>query len=264
MKTNSVVLMAGLLAVLLGGACTQAQAAEVKVLSTIAFQRVFEEEVPTYNRSSGHTAAVEYGGGTAMARKVQEGAVADVYFGTRPLIDALLAAGKLQPDSVVELARSPAGFAVKKGAPKPDISTADALRRALLASRGITYPDPTSGSPSAIHLVKVAEQLGIADALKAKTRRPPGGAAAGPTMLGTGEADLAFQQNCELLLTPNVELLGPLPPEFRLITVMTAAVPMTARDPAAAKAFIRSLQTPEAAQVMRRWGLEPLVQIGLQ
>jgi molybdate transport system substrate-binding protein len=254
--------LAAMLAVVLGILCTHAQAADVKVLSTIAFQRVFEQELPAFNRASGHAASAEFGGTTAMAGRLQNGEVADVYFGTRPAVDALLAAGKLQPDSVVDLARSPVGMAVRKGAPRPDISTAAALRRALLAAKGITYPDPASGSVSAIHITKVAEQLGIAEALKAKTRRPPGGAAAGPTMLITGEADLAVQQNCELLLAPGVELLGPLPPEFQLVTVMSAAVPVTAREPAAARALIRYLQTPAAAEVMQRWGLEPLARTG--
>ncbi len=242
----------------LGISCTQAQAADVKVLSTIAFQSVFAEELTAFNRASGHRVSAEFGGTTAMATRVRNGEVADVYFGTRQAVDALLAAGKLQPDSVVDLARSPVGMAVKQGAPRPDISTADALRRAMLAARGITYPDPASGSPSAIHLTKVAEQLGIAEALRTRTRRPPGGGAAGPTMLTTGEADLALQQNCELLLAPGVELLGPLPPEFQLITIMSAAVPVTAREPAAARAFIRSLQRPTAGEVMQRWGLEPI------
>ncbi len=235
-----------------------AMAAEVKVLSTIAFQSVFDTEIPAFNKSSGHKASVEFGGGSAMAARVQNNEVVDVYFGARQNIDALIAAGKVRADSVVDLARSPVGFAVKKGAPKPDISTADALKRTLLAARGITYPDPASGSPSANHLVRVAEQLGIADDLRAKTRRPPGGGAAGPTMLISGEAELAFQQNCELLLTPGIELLGPLPKEFQLITIMSAAVPVTAREPEAAKAFIKYLQTPSAMAVMKRWGLEPI------
>ncbi len=254
--------LAAVLAIVLGASSMLAEAAEVKVLSTIAFQRVFDEQLPAFNRTSGHTASAEFGGTTAMAGRVSNGEIADVYFGTRAAIDALLAAGKVRPDSVVDLARSPVGFAVKQGAPRPDVATADALKRTLLAARGITYPNPASGSPSANHLVRVAEQLGIGNELQARTRRPPGGAAAGPTMLITGEADLAFQQNCELLLTPGIELLGPLPREFQLITIMSAAMPVTTREPEAARAFIRHLQTPAAAAVMSRWGLEPIAPSG--
>jgi molybdate transport system substrate-binding protein len=219
---------------------------------------VFEDQLPVFNLASGHAAKAEFGGTTALAARVRNDEVADVYVGSRPAIDALLAAGKVHADSVVDLARSPVGAAVRKGAPRPDISNAAALKRALLAAKGITYPNPAAGSISGIHLMKVAEQLGIVEEVKARTRRPLGVAAAGPTMLISGEAELAFQQNCELLLVPGVELLDPLPPEFRLITPMAAAVPVTAREPAAARALIRYLQTPAAAAVMQRWGLEPV------
>ena len=255
--------LAALMAVVLAVSATLAEAAEVKVLSTIAFQRVFDDELPAFNKASGNKASAEFGGGTAMANRVQNGEFADLYFGPRQNIDALVAAGKVRADSVVDIARSPVGFAVKKGVPKPDVSTVDAFKKTLLAARGITYPDPANGSPSANHLIRVAEQLGIADALKTKTRRPPGGGAAGPSMLITGEADLAFQQNCELLLTPGVELLGPLPKEFQLITIMSAAVPVTTREPEAAKAFIRHLQSPGAGTVMKRWGLEQIAASGV-
>jgi molybdate transport system substrate-binding protein len=248
----------GLAALLLGACTTLAGAGEIKVLSTIAFQRVFHEAVPAFDRASGNTVKVDFGGSAAVAGRVRNGEAADVYFGARKDMDELVAAGKVRAGSVVTLANSQAGFGVRKGAPKPDISTAAKLKSAILASKGITYPDPASGSPSGNQLVKIAAQLGVADALASRTRRPPGGGAAGPVMLNTGEADLAFQQNCELLLAPNVELIGPLPSEFELITPMVAAVPIQAHDPEAAMAFIRFLQTPAEAALMHRWGLEPL------
>ncbi len=260
--TRHVVRLTAVLGTVLLASSPLAFAADVKVLATIAFERVFDEELPAFNRSSGHTASAQLGTGGAVAARVQNNEVADLFFGPRQNIDTLVAAGKLRADSVVDIARSPAGFAVKKGTPKPDIATADGLKRALLAAHGIAYPDPSFGSPSANHLLRVAAQLGIADELKARTRHPPVGHAGGPTLLITGEADLAFQQNCELLLVPDADLLGPLPKEFQLITIMSVAVPVTAREPEAAKAFIKHLQTPAAAAVMRRWGLEPIVAAG--
>ena len=254
--------LATTLATVLLVASPPALAAEVKVLATIAFQRVFDEALPAFNKTSGHTASAQLATGGAVAARVQNNEVADLYFGPRQNLDTLVAAGKLRADSVVDVARSPAGFAIRKGTPKPDISTADGLKRTLLAARGITFPDPSHGSPSANHLLRVAGQLGITDELKTRTRHPPVGNAAGPTMLVTGEADLAFQQNCELLLVPDAELLGPLPQEFQLITIMAVAVPVTAREPEAAKAFIRHLQGPAAAAVMSRWGLEPIAASG--
>ena len=248
-----------LLAMLLGFSSGPAQAAELKILSTIAFEGAFGAALPEFNRSSGQVARAEFGGAGTILERVQKDEVADLYFGPRETVDALLAAGKLRPDSVVDVARSPMGMAVRRGAQKPDISTADGLRRAILAARGITYPNPDGASPSAKQLVKIAARLGISEELQARTRRPPRGTAAGPLMLTTGEVDLAVQQNCELMMfAPQIELLGPLPPEFQLITIMSAAVPVTAREPAAARAFLRYLLTPAAAAFMRRWALEPI------
>ena len=195
----------------------------------------------------------------AMANRVRQGEVADIYVGPRQNFDALIAAGRMQPDAVVDLAHSYFALAVRKGAPRPDISTPDALRRVLLAARGITFPDPAFGSPTGIHLTRVAAQLGISDELKARTRRPPDGTAFGPGMLISGEADIAVQQTSELLMQESaIDLLGPLPAEFQLTTIISAGVPVAAREPAAARAFIRFLQRPDAAKVLRRWGLEPI------
>jgi molybdate transport system substrate-binding protein len=246
------------LAALLCIACTTAQAAEVRVLSSKAFQGAFEEQLPIFERSSGHSLRAEFGGSAPMADRVRNGEVADVFFGVRHDIDTLLAAGKLQPDSVVDLAGVSLGLAVRKGAPKPDISTRDSLKRVLLAAKGITYADPAAGAPSAIHLLKIAEQLGISDELKARTRRPAGSDGPGLTMVANGEADLALQQTSELALMPGVELLGPLPPEFQLVTIESAGVLVSARQPAAGRALIRYLQTPAAVTAMQRRGLAPL------
>jgi molybdate transport system substrate-binding protein len=241
--------------------CIPAQAADVRVLSTIAFERVFENAGPALDRASGHSARVEFGTATAMANRVLRDEPADVYIGPRQNVDALVAAGKARRDSVVDLARSPIGLAVRKGAPRPDISTPAALRRAILAARGVTFPDPAFGSPSGLHFTRVAAQLGISEELKARTRRPPDGTAFGPSMLISGEADLALQQTSELLIKESeIDLLGPLPPEFQLVTIMSAAVPVAAHEPDAGRTFIRSLQSPAAGVVMKRWGLEPIAQ----
>ncbi len=251
--------LAAVLAAVFALSSTFVHAAEVKVLSTIALERVFEAQLPAFNHAGGDSAKAEFGTATALANRVLKDEVADVYVGPRQNIDALVKAGKVRPDSVVDLARSAVGMAVRKGAPKPDISSAAALKRALLAARGITYPDPAFGSPSGMHLTKVAAQLGISEELKARTRRPPDGTAFGPAMLVSGEADLALQQTSELLIRESdIDLLGPLPPEFQLITIMSAAVPVTAREPQAGRAFIQALQTPAMGAVMKRWGLEPI------
>jgi molybdate transport system substrate-binding protein len=239
---------------------TFARAAEVKVMATIAFRNILNDEMPAFDRANGNMSTASYGGNSMLEKRLQSGEIDDVLFAARPAMDDMIAAGKVMPDTVVDLAKSHVGAAVRKGAPKPDISTPEKLKAAMLAAKAITFPDPAGGSITAGHITKVAKQLGINDEVQAKRRRASGSGANGPMMLGTGEVDLAFQQDAELLLAPNVELLGPLPKEFQLVTVMSVAVIKGAHNPDAAKAMIRFMQTPEAAKDMQHWGMEPVTQ----
>lgn len=200
--------------------------------------------------------------GLVKCSRARSDEAADLFFGPREGLDALVAAGKVKPETVVDLVNSTAGFAVRKGAARPDVSTAEAIRRTILASRGIVFPNPGSSSPSANHLARVAEQLGIRNELLARRRATVQGLAAGASLLVKPDADLAFQQQSELLLADGIELLGPMPPELSLITTMSAGVMTRSREPAAAMDFIRYLQQPPAAAVMRRWKLEPIAPIG--
>ena len=134
----------------------------------------------------------------------------DLLVGPRGSIDGLIKAGKLQPGSDINLARSSVGVAVRKGTPKPDISTPEALKRALLAAKSISYSNPAFGGASGVHFGKVIERLGIVEEMKGKTRFPPEGGFTA-RLLTTGEAEIAVQQIGELISVPDVELLGPLP-----------------------------------------------------
>lgn len=234
-----------------------AAAAELKVFSTIALQTALEDLAPKFGAASGHTISSDFAITGALAKRLQEGEAADVFVGTRSAVDELLKAGKVQKGSDVDLANSSVGMAVRKGAARPDISTTEALKRAIIAAKAISYTDPASGGASGVHFSKVLERLGIAEQMKARTRFPPGGGFAA-RLLVAGEVDLAVQQNAELLSVPGVELLGPLPAEWQSVTKFSAAVPVAARQPEAGKAFIRYLQTAQAATVLKAKGLEPL------
>lgn len=241
----------------LGGMPAGAAAAEVKVFSTIALQTALEELAPTFGTVSGHRVSSEFAITGPLAKRLQDGEAADVFVGTRSAIDELVKAGKLQKGSEVDLANSSVGMAVRKGSARPDISTPEALKRALSAARAISYTNPASGGASGVHFSKVLEQLGIAAEMKSRTRYPPGGGFAA-RLLVTGDVDLAVQQNSELLAVPGVELLGPLPMELQSVTLFAAAVPTAAPQPEAAKALIRYLQTPQAAAVLKAKGLDPI------
>src|SRR2546425_3510766 len=236
-----------------------AAAADVKGLSTIALQSVAEELLPQFEKASGHKVSIAFGLGVAMVKRIQDGEAADFLLAPRSAIDGLLKAGKLAPGSDVSLARSSVGIAVRKGAARPDISTPEALKRTLLAARAISYSNPAYGGASGVHFAKVLERLGIADEMKAKTRFPPEGGFTA-RLLAAGEVDLAVQQIGELISTPGVELLGPLPGELQSVTTFAAAIPSSASQPDAARALIRYLQSPEVMALIKAKGLDPVSQ----
>jgi molybdate transport system substrate-binding protein len=227
---------------------------DINAFMSIGVQGAIEELLPAFEKASGDTVAATWGTGAVLNRRVAGGAAVDVLISTRTGIDELLTTGAVTRGSDVDLARSRIGVAVRRGAPKPDISTPDALRRSLLAARAISYSDPAAGGVSGVHFARVLEQLGIAGAMKARTRfPPPSGFSA--SLVARGEADLAVQQIPELSVA-GVELVGPLPDGLQLVTTFTAALPATARQREAAAAFVRFLQSREAVAVMKAKGLE--------
>jgi molybdate transport system substrate-binding protein len=244
-------------ALALGG--TPASAAEITTLSTIGLQSVLEELAPQFEKASGHRVIITFGLAMPLAKRVQDGEVVDLLVGTRGSVDGLVKAGRLQPGSDVNLARSSVGVAVRKGTPKPDISTPEALKRALIAARAISYSNPAFGGASGVHFAKVLERLGIAEEIKAKTRFPPEGGLTA-RLLVSGEADIAVQQIAELISFPDVEVVGPLPGELQSVTTLVAAIPMAARQPDAARALIKYLQSPDATAVMKAKGLDPIAE----
>jgi molybdate transport system substrate-binding protein len=259
MKNATVRAVFGIIALTLGAMVGRADAAEIKVLATIALQSVMEDVTPRFEKTTGHKVTSTFGLGVVMVQRVREGEVADLVLAPRSAIDGLIKAAKLEPGSDVSLARSSIGVAVRKGAPKPDISTPEALRRALIAAKSISYSNPAFGSTSAVHFAKVLGRLGIAEEINAKTKFPPEGGFAA-RLLATGEAEMAVQQIGELISVPGVELLGPLPGELQLVTIFAAAIPSAAHQAESARALIKYLQSPEAMAVMKTKGLDPILE----
>lgn len=259
MKTSSARIALGIVALALSTNPVYVSAAEIKGLSTIAVQSVVEELLPQFEKASGQKVSIAFGLGVAMVKRVQDGEAADFVIAPRSAIDGLIKAGKIAPGSDVSLARSSVGVAVRKAAPRPDISTPDALKRALLATRAISYSNPAYGGASGVHFGKVLERLGIAEDMKAKTRFPPEGGFTA-RLLAAGDVDLAVQQIGELLSVPGVELLGPLPGDLQSVTTFAVAIPLSAAQPDAARALIKYLQSSEALAVIKAKGLEPTVQ----
>jgi len=193
-------------------------------------------------------------GSTKMLMDRLDGAGADLVILTSEAIDDLEKQGKVKPGSRVDIALSGIGVAVRKGAPKPDISTAEALKRTLLAAKKVSY---SSVGASGLYVSStVIPKLGLEEAMKTRALIPPPGSFVGP-LLASGEADIGFQQISELMPVPGIEIVGPLPPELQKMTVFVAAVSSGAKAPDAAKTLAVYLAAPAAAPVMKKHGVEP-------
>jgi molybdate transport system substrate-binding protein len=229
--------------------------AEIKALITIGVQSAIEDLGPKFEKLSGDKLAIAYGLSAPLSKRVADGEAADLFVGAREGVDSLIKSGKIRPDSQLILAQSGIGLAVRKGTPKPDISTPEALKRTLLTTRSIGFGNPTAGGAAGVIFAKVIERLGIVDEMKSKTRHPVPGSLVG-SMLVSGEVELAVQQIPELIAVDGVELVGPLPGELQTVTVFAGGIPTGAVEPSAARAFLTFLRSPEAAAVMKSKGLD--------
>jgi molybdate transport system substrate-binding protein len=235
-----------------------AEAAELKVLSAIGMQAVMEDLAPKFERASGHQLAITFATLGAAVKRVQEGETTDVVIIPRQGIDSLVKDGKAPAESVTELARAGIFVAVRQGAPKPDVSSPDALKRTLLAAKSISYVDPASGGASGIHFAKVLDRLGIASEMKSKTVFPdPKTPAAVGVVVAKGEAEIGVHLIQELMPVAGIEIVGPLPGDLQDTIVFSVAIMTAAKDAAAAKALVDFLRTPESAKVIQAKGMEP-------
>ena len=245
----------GLATFLLAGAV---QAAEIKVVSSGGFAAAYRALAPEFERRTGHTLVTGWGpsmGHTpeAVPARLERGEPIDVVVMVGYALDDLIKQGKVVPDSRSELTRSGISVAVRQGAPKPDISTVDALRRALLAAKSIAYSDSASGVYIQNEMFK---RLGIADQVAGKARMIP--AEPVGAVVARGEAEIGFQQTSELKPIPGIDIVGPLPPEVQIYTVFSAGVVAGSREPDAARALIQFLGSPSAADAIQASGMEPM------
>ncbi len=231
---------------------TCAHAAEIRVLSSNGVHSVTAVMVPEFERATGNKVSIDYYTANQALGLIKKGEFADLVILTRPAIDGLIKEGKVAKGGGKDLARSGVGVAIRAGLPKPDISSGDKLKRALLNAKSITF---TKTGGSGIHFIKVTERLGIANQVNAKAITPEGGAV-GP-LVERGEAEMAVQQIPELLAVKAIQYVGPLPEGFQNFTLFTAAVMTSARQPEAAKALLDFLTSPAAAQLYKAKGFEP-------
>jgi molybdate transport system substrate-binding protein len=235
-----------------------AGAAEIKVLSTGNMVSILTELTGEFERASGHKLVIEYGSTPRIKARVQAEA-ADLTINERYVLDDLIKQGRVVTGTVVDIARSPLGIGVRAGAPKPDISTSDALKRTLLAAESIAYPDPTGGAQDGTYFVDLIARLGIAEQLKPKIKLTMGGDAAAQ-LIAAGGAQIGVAQRRNFISLNGVQLLEPLPDIPGIKFLMVAGVVTGAREPAGAAAFAKFLSSPGVAAVIKAKGMESYVQ----
>jgi molybdate transport system substrate-binding protein len=243
-----------LLASIVPGNSPVANAAEIKVLASVALTAALDELAPQFEKASGHKLKIGYSLIADIKKRVLEGETADVLLLSRPAMEDLLKQGKLA-GTITGVAGTPVAVAIRAGAPKPDISTADALKATLLAAKSIVYADPAKGGASGVYFASVVARLGIADEIKSKTILVPGAESA--DVVARGEAELGVAQASEIVPVKGAELLGPLPGEFASVTAFVAGIGASASQPDAAKALIQFLAGPSAAPAFKARGMEP-------
>ena len=228
---------------------------DIRIFSATAMKEVLIALTPELERAAGRRIVIAYTTSGGHAKRIAGGDVADLLMVAQPDIDGLMRQGKLVPGSGVVVARSNIGVGVRKGAPKPDISTPEALKRALLAAGTVAYTDPAAGGASGAYFENVLRQMGIFEEVQPKL------AAGGPnglvgTLVVNGEAEIGVQQIPELIAS-GVELLGPLPGDLARATAYMAAILTSAPQPDVSKALLVVLTSPAAATAVRAHGMAP-------
>jgi molybdate transport system substrate-binding protein len=229
---------------------------EIKVFCTQAFTGVMAKLGPQFERETGNKLVFTYGATGGLVARVNNGEAFDVIIGTKSAVENLAKAGKVVDQGRTDIALAGIGVAVRRGAPKPDLSSVDAFKRALLNAKSIAYTNPADGGASGIYIAELIKKLGMADQLAPKTKLAKGGTSSG-TLVASGDAEIAMQMISELIPVPGVEIAGPLPAEIQSFTVMSVGMSAGAADQSAAKRLIVFLSSPAVAPVLREKGLEP-------
>jgi molybdate transport system substrate-binding protein len=229
-----------------------AAAASIDVLSTLALRGVLVEIAEEFNALTGLSFTATYKSTNMALSLIAQGAIADMAILTREAIDRLMRDGIVVDGSAADLAQSGVGIAVRAGAPKPDIGTVAALRRALLEAKSIAF---SRLGASGMHFGQLIEQLGIADEVRRKAHISDSYVG---EVTARGEAEMAVQQISELMPVAGIDIVGPLPDEMQKISVFTAGIFRAARSPGGAEKLISYLADPRLGPVLIRKGLESI------
>jgi molybdate transport system substrate-binding protein len=238
-------------------AANHLSAAELKILSPGATEGAFKELIPQFEKTSGHKITIEYGPVGALAARVKKGEAVDVAILSEPATEELRKQEKLVAGSEVVIARVGIGVFVRKGDPKPDISSVNVFLRALTTAKVIAYADPSLGGSTSILVGELMNSLDITGSIGPKTKLVP---PAKPLLdlVAGGGVDFGFNPISEILLDPRVELVGPLPEAIQRYTRYLASLVATSRQADAFRALTAYLSSPEATAILKSKGFSPL------
>jgi len=229
----------------------------IKVLSSTAMKTSMDVLMPQFEQASGHKASFSYGPSPRMAKQVADGEANDVAIVTDKAVDDLIKQGRIVPGTRTDIAHSAMALAVQPGAPKPDISTPEKFKQAMLAAQSLGMSNPVGGGVSGGILIGIFEQLGIAQQMTPKLTFGAGGPAGLiGYLLVRKEVEVGIQQMPELMAVPGIDIIGKLPFGMRTVSVFSAGLSSAAKEPVAARALLAFLTTPKAKTVIRSMGME--------
>ena len=232
----------------------QAQAQDVHVFVSRGAQAVVQEILPQVEKAMGHKAVVEYNSSTEFKAKIEKGEAFDAAIVSTELMEELVKNGTIVAASRKPVARAGIGVGVRTGAAKPDIKTSDALKQALLKAKAITYAEDGASRP---YLERMFDRMGISAEMSHKVVLAHGSALSA-AKVADGSADYLLTLISEILQSPGLELVGPLPQEHQNYISFAAGVNAKAHDPASAKKLVEAVTKPEILPVLKAKGMEPL------
>ncbi|MBX5462617.1 MAG: substrate-binding domain-containing protein [Steroidobacteraceae bacterium] len=223
----------------------------LRLISSMATREVLRELATRYQEATKQAVVTEAAGGVDVAKRVQAGEAVDIVVLASNVIDKLIAEGKLLAGSRVDIVKSGVAVAVRAGAARPDISTEQALKQAVLSAKSLSY----STGPSGTHLEKTFERWGILDQIRSRIVVPPPGVPVG-SLVACGQAELGFQQLSELMNLPGIEVVGPLPPPVQTLTIFSGGISVTCSQPDTARAVLAFMGSPDTAAIKQRHGMD--------